>query len=127
MAEVNYIPDPRAPGSFPSRAYDCCEDCVGPDAPSNVSAAAAGALVLDVTWTDNATDETGYDVRWRNLTTGGDFVNAPSEPADATTATVDASGGSSDGDSIEVQVRAAGSDCNSDWVAAAPVTITDTN
>jgi hypothetical protein len=101
--------------------------CVGPTAPSNVAAAAAGNLMLDVTWTDNSSDETGFDVRWRNLTTGGPFVNAPSEPADATTATVDASGGSSDGDSIEVQVRASGTDCASDWVSAPSVIITDIN
>ena len=83
--------------------------------------------MLDVTWTDNSSNETGFDVRWRNLTTAGAFVDAPSEPANATTATVDASGGSSEGDLIEVQVRATGLDCNSDWVSAPPVIITDTN
>lgn len=101
--------------------------CVGPTAPSNVAAAAAGALVLDVTWTDNSSNETGFDVRWRNLTTGGAFVNSASRPVNATTATVDASGGSVDGNLIEVQVRATGSDCNSDWVSAPPVIITDVN
>lgn len=101
--------------------------CVGPTAPSNVGAAAAGALVLDVTWTDNSSDETGFDVRWRNLTTAGPFVDAPSEPANSTTSTLDASGGSSDGDLIEVQVRASGVDCDSSWVSAPPVIITDTN
>jgi len=101
--------------------------CVGPTAPSGVAAAAAGALVLDVTWTDNSSNETGFDVRWRNLTTGGAFVNAPSEPPNATTATVDASGGSAEGDLIEVQVRASGTDCASAWVSAPPVIITDTN
>ena len=101
--------------------------CVGPTAPSNVAAAAAGALVLDVTWTDNSSNETGFDVRWRNLTTAGAFVDAPSEPANATTATVDASGGSVDGDLIEVQVRASGVACDSAWVSAPSVIITDTN
>ena len=101
--------------------------CVGPDAPSDVAAVAAGALVLDVTWTDNSSNETGFDVRWRNLTTGGAFVDAPSEPPNATTSTLDASGGSSDGDLIEVQVRASGTDCNSEWVSAPPVIITDVN
>lgn len=101
--------------------------CVAPTAPSNVVATAAGALVLDVTWTDNSSDETGFDVRWRNLTTAGPFVDSASRPANSTTATVDASGGSVDGNSIEVQVRATGSGCNSDWVSAPPVIITDTN
>lgn len=101
--------------------------CAGPIAPSNVNAAAAGALMLDVTWTDNSSDETGFDVRWRNLTTAGAFVNAPSRPPNSTTATVDASGGSVDGNLIEVQVRASGTDCDSDWVSAPPVIITDTN
>lgn len=101
--------------------------CVGPTAPSNVAAAAAGALVLDVTWTDSSSDETGFDVRWRNLTTGGAFVNSASRPANATTATVDASSGSAEGNLIEVQVRASGSDCDSAWVSAPPVIITDTN
>ena len=101
--------------------------CVGPTAPSNVAAAAAGALVLDVTWTDNSSNETGFDVRWRNLTTGGAFVNSASRPANSTTATVNATGGAVDGNLIEVQVRATGLDCNSDWVSAPPVIITDTN
>lgn len=101
--------------------------CVGPTAPSNVNAAAAGNLILDVTWTDNSSDETGFDVRWRNLTTGGAFVNSASRPANSTTATVDASGGSVDGNLIEVQVRASGADCDSDWVSAPPVIIIDTN
>lgn len=126
MPEVNYAPDPRDGLTPASRAFDCCDACVGPAAPSEVSAAAAGALVMDVTWVDNATDETGYEVRWRNITTGGDFVDAPSEAANATTATVDASAGSSDGDIIEVQVRAAGTECSSEWVSDI-VVITDIN
>lgn len=101
--------------------------CVGPAAPSNVTAAAAGALILDVTWVDNSSNETGFDVRWRNLTTGGAFVNSTSRPANSTTAQVNASGGSVDGNLIEVQVRASGVGCNSDWVSAPPVIITDTN
>lgn len=100
--------------------------CVPPTIPGDLQALAAGALVLDVSWTDNANNETGYNVRWRNLTTGGAFVNAPSEPADATTATVDTTGGASDGDNIEVQVQAAGVGCNSEWISDT-VIVTDTN
>ena len=101
--------------------------CVGPTAPSNVAAAAAGALVLDVSWTDNSSDETGFDIRWRNLTTGGALVNSTSQPPNTTSASVNASGGSVDGDSIEVQVRASGVACDSAWVSAPSVIITDTN
>lgn len=101
--------------------------CVGPTAPSNVAAAAAGALVLDVTWTDNSSNETGFGVRWRNLTTGGAFVDSTSRPADSTTATVNATVGAVDGNLIEVQVRASGAACDSAWVSAPPVIITDVN
>lgn len=100
--------------------------CVPPAIPSNLQALAAGALVLDVSWTDNANNETGYGVRWRNLTTGGAFVNEPNEAADATTATIDTTGGASDGDNIEVQVQALGAGCNSEWIADT-VIVTDTN
>lgn len=126
MPEVNYLPDPREDVTWFSRLFGCCDTCVGPDAPSDVEALAAGALVMDVSWTDNSDDETGFDVRWRNITTGGDFVDAPSEAANATTATVDTTGGASDGDTIEVQVRAAGADCSSEWVSDT-VIITDIN
>lgn len=123
--ETNYVPDPREPFNHPSRQYDCCA-CAGVDAPSNLSALAAGALVIDVSWTDNATAETGFNVRWRNVTTGGSFVDEPDEAADATTATIDTTGGAVEGDTIEVQVRAAGASCSSDWVSA-QVVVTDTN
>lgn len=126
MPEINYLPDPRDGSTPDSRAFDCCDACVGPAAPSDLEALAAGALVMDVTWTDNATDETGYDVRWRNITTGGEFVDATSEPANATTATVSTVGGATDGDTIEVQVRASGADCDSEWVSDT-VVITDIN
>lgn len=126
MAEINYAPDPRDGLTPASRAFDCCDACIGPDAPGDVEALAAGALVMDVSWTDNSDDETGFDIRWRNITTGGDFVDAPSEPANATTATVSTAGGATDGDTIEVQVRAAGADCSSEWVSDT-VVITDIN
>lgn len=134
MPEVAYIPDPREMVHHPSRQFDCCGAgagagaCVPPTAPSDVAATAIGSLQLDVTWTDNSSDETGFDIRWRNVTTAGAFVDAPSVGPNVTTTTIDASGGSSDGDSIEVQVRAAGTDdCDSDWVSAPNVVITDTN
>lgn len=116
MAERNYIPDPRVESDQSSRQYDCCTACVSPDAPSNVNALAAGAFVIDISWTDNSSDETGFDIRWRNNTTGSDFTNSGSVPAGSTTGQVTVTG-ATDGDVIEVQVRAAGSDCDSDWVS----------
>ena len=118
------------PGMMPAvKAAILCDiaSCVAPDAPSNVNATAGGAFILDVTWTDNSSDETGFDVRWRNLTTAGPFVDSTSRPPDSITATVDATGGASDGDLIEVQVRASGTDCDSDWVSAPPVIISGNN
>lgn len=91
-----------------------------------MEALAGGALILDVSWIDNAIDETAYEVRWRNLTTGGGFVDSPDRPADSTTATVDTTGGAQDGDLIEVQVRAVNADCSSQWVSD-EVVVTDTN
>lgn len=125
MAEVQYIPDPRDGQTPDSRAFDCCDACVAPTAPSSVEALAAGGFVADVTWTDNATDETGYEVRWRNLTTGGEFVSSPDRPANSTTATVTVTG-ATDGDLIEIQVRAVNLDCGSDWISD-EVNIVDTN
>lgn len=130
MEDLEICPRGSVVGTGPKDGSVCpgaAEECVPPNAPSNVSAAAIGGLMLDVTWTDNSSDETGFDIRWRNLTTAGDFVTAPSAAANATSASVDASSGSSDGDLIEVQVRASGAGCNSDWVSAPDVIITDTN
>lgn len=124
MAEIQYIPDPRAPFSEGgSRGFDCC--CELPP-PTNLESLAGGALIIDVSWTDNATDETGYEVRWRNLTTGGSFVDSPDRPANSTTATVNTTGGAQDGDLIEVQVRAVNADCSSVWVSD-EVIVTDVN
>lgn len=100
--------------------------CVPPTAPSGLDALAAGAFILDLSWTDNSSNETGFGVRWRNLTTGGSFVNEPDAAIDATTAQIDTTGGASDGDNIEVQVQALGSGCNSEWVSDT-VIVTDTN
>lgn len=116
MALANYIPDPREMVGLPSRAYDCCDSCVGPNPPSNLVLNAAGAFVLDVSWTDNASDETGFDIRWRNVTLSSGFTNEPSNAANDVTAQITVTG-ANDGDTIEVQVRAAGASCDSDWVA----------
>lgn len=125
MAEINYAPNPREGEDRLSRAFDCCEDCVGPTAPSGLVLNAAGAFVIDLSWTDNSSDETGFDIRWRNLTTGSGFTNIASNAADDTTAQITVTG-ATDGDNIEVSVRATGAACDSDWISD-EVIIIDTN
>lgn len=100
--------------------------CIPPTTPSNLEALAAGALILDLSWNDNSNNETGFGIRWRNLTTAGAFVNEPDAAADATTGQIDTTGGASDGDNIEVQVQALGTGCNSEWISDT-VIVTDTN
>lgn len=100
--------------------------CVPPTIPSDLQAVAAGAFILDLSWTDASNNETGFGIRWRNLTTGGAFVNEAGEAADATTAQIDTTGGASDGDNIEVQVQALGVGCNSEWISDTVIVI-DTN
>lgn len=115
MPEVNYAPDPRG-GLVPvSRAFDCCDPCIGPTAPSGLILLAAGAFVIDVSWTDNSSDETGFDIRWRNLTTGSGYTSIASNAPNDTTAQITVTG-ATDGDTIEVSIRATGTACNSDWV-----------
>lgn len=125
MPEVNYAADPRD-GLVPaSRAFDCCDPCVGPTAPSGLILLAAGAFVIDLSWTDNSSDETGFDIRWRNITTGSGYTSIASNTADDTTAQITVTG-ATDGDIIEVSVRAAGASCDSDWVTG-EVAIVETN
>lgn len=125
MPETAYIPDPRDGSTTGSRAFDCCDDCIGPTAPSGLILSAAGAFVIDVSWTDNSSDETGFDIRWRNVTTDSGFTDGTSEPADSTNGQVTVTG-ATDGDTIEVQVRASGVDCNSGWISDEVIVI-DTN
>jgi hypothetical protein len=125
MPEINYAPDPRDGLAPASRAFDCCDPCVGPTAPSGLVLNAAGAFVIDLSWTDNSSDETGFDIRWRNLTTGSSFTSIASNAPDDTTAQITVTG-ATDGDNIEVSVRATGTSCDSDWITD-EVIIVDTN
>lgn len=94
---------------------DC--GCTDPLAPTNL-AATPPAPETTVTWTDNATNETSYELRYRNLTQGGGFSDVISFPADSTgTGTGVIIVGAVDGDQIEIQVRAVSGSCVSDWVA----------
>lgn len=92
------------------------EVCTTPAAPTNLNVTAPGLSELIVTWTDNATNETSYEVRHQNLTQVLPFVDEPSLPADST-GTSFFDNPASDGDLIDVQVRAVSGDCVSEWVS----------
>ncbi|MBL0339696.1 MAG: fibronectin type III domain-containing protein [Bacteroidetes bacterium] len=55
-----------------------------PVAPSNLSAIASGSSVINLSWTDNATNETSYLVQ-RSLLAGSGFVTIATLPANSTT------------------------------------------
>lgn len=91
--------------------------CTDPAAPSGLSATDP-APETTVSWTDNATNETGYELRYQNLTQGGGFSDIISFPADSTsTGTGVVIVGAVDGDQIEIQVRAVSGSCVSAWVS----------
>lgn len=90
--------------------------CTAPAAPSNFLVTAPGLSELVLTWTDNATDETSYEVRHQNLTQALPFVDEAALPPDSTgTSFFDMP--AFDNDLIEVQVRAVNGDCVSEWVS----------
>jgi predicted RNA-binding protein with TRAM domain len=93
--------------------------CVAPAAPSGLGATQP-APETTVSWTDNATNETGYEIRYQNITQGGGFVAPTSLPADST-GTVIVITGAADGDSIEIQVRAVNGLCASAWISVTVV------
>jgi len=97
--------------------------CTVPAAPSGL-AATPPAPETTVTWTDNATNETSYQVRYQNLTRGGGFSSPVSFPANSTsTGTGIIIVGAVDGDSIEIQVRAVNGVCVSAWVSITVVAV----
>lgn len=97
--------------------------CETPAAPTGV-AATPPAPETTVTWTDNATNETGYQVRYQNLTQGGGFSSPVSFPANSTSSgTGIIIVGAVDGDSIEIQVRAVNGNCVSAWVSITVVAV----
>lgn len=91
--------------------------CTDPLAPSGLSATDP-APETTVSWTDNAINETGYELRYQNITQGGGFSEIISYPADSvSTGTGVIIVGAQDGDQIEIQVRARSGSCVSDWVS----------
>ena len=59
-----------------------------PAAPSGVVATASGASTVVVSWTDNASDETGFQVEYRVARGGVPWTTFPTAARDATSATV---------------------------------------
>jgi hypothetical protein len=57
-----------------------------PAAPTDLQAFAVSTTAIALTWRDNATNETEYRIEMRTL--GGDFEDAGSAPADATSAEI---------------------------------------
>lgn len=92
-------------------------DCIPPAAPTNLNVInGPGIQQLSATWTDNATDETSYEFRHRNITQDLAFVDEAALPADSTDGTFfDLI--ALDQDLIDVQVRAVKEGCASDWVS----------
>lgn len=104
-----------------SGVSDC--GCTDPLAPSGLSATPP-APETTVSWTDNATNETGYELRYRNLTQGGGFSDVISYPADSTsTGTGVIIVGANDGDEIEISVRAVSGSCVSAWVTITEIAV----
>lgn len=93
------------------------EACSDPAAPSGLAASPPNPGSL-VTWTDNADNETGFEIRYRNITQGGSFVNWPDAIGpDIEEETIDTGLGTQDQDQIEIQVRAVNGSCFSEWVS----------
>lgn len=97
--------------------------CSDPAAPSDLFATNP-APETTVTWTDNATNETSYELQYQNLTQGGGFSSIISFPANSTsTGTGVIIVGAADGDNIEIQVRAVDDTCVSAWVSITVIAI----
>jgi hypothetical protein len=95
--------------------------CSTPAAPTGLGATAP-APETTVSWTDNATNETAYQIRYQNITQGGGFTSPVSLPVNST-GTVIVITGAANGDSIEIQVRSVNGVCVSAWVSITVVAI----
>lgn len=108
---------------YTSSAYPPCyvlgvtPTCTTPAAPTNLNVGAPGGSQLDVSWSDNATDETAYQVRYQNLTMALPFVDLADLPPNSTSTSFIVADPVSDGDLIDVQVRAVNGACASAWVS----------
>jgi hypothetical protein len=97
-----------------AKIVSTCISCVDPAAPSGLTASPPNPGSL-VEWDDNADNETGYEIRYRNITQGGGFVSWPAVGANVEQETIDVAG-ANDADQIEIQVRAINGSCFSEWV-----------
>jgi regulation of enolase protein 1 (concanavalin A-like superfamily) len=86
-----------------------------PAAPTGLSVAATGTSRHQLTWRDNATDESGYEIERWSLASG-DWLVIATLPANTTTFS-DASAWAKD--SPHYRVRATGTQANSAWSAIA--------
>lgn len=99
-----------------AKIVSTCLACSDPAAPSGLTASPPNPGSL-VEWTDNADNETGYEIRYRNITQGGGFISWPDTiGVDAEEETIDVGMDTQDQDQIEIQVRAVNGNCSSDWV-----------
>lgn len=98
-----------------ARIVSTCVGCSDPAAPSGLTASDPNPASL-VEWTDNSNNETGFEIRYRNITQGGGFVSWPAVGADVEQETIDTGLGTQDQDQIEIQVRAVNGSCASEWV-----------
>jgi len=73
-----------AGGSTWSNTANATTSAGPPNAPSNLTAAASGSSVINLSWADNSTDETGF-VLQRSLTSGSGFTTIATLPANTTT------------------------------------------
>jgi YVTN family beta-propeller protein len=89
-----------------------------PDAPSDLSAVKDGDDKIDLSWTDNSSDELGFKIE-RRPDTGDRYVQIGTADADDTTYT---DGGLPDGTTYQYRVRAFNEAADSDYTASAGAT-----
>lgn len=122
--------DPRVVGSFEVQI----EGATAPSAPSNLAAAAASSSQIDLTWTDNADNETGFEVQHDTDSGFGSATSITGIAADSTSYSVTGLDAST---LYYFRVRATNEIGNSDWSDTASATtdvaylvrdtLTDTN
>jgi hypothetical protein len=72
-------------GSLPSNPATAVTPEVVPDAPTKLTAAAISGTRIDLAWTDNATNETGFAIERIPIFTGGAYVQIATVAANVTT------------------------------------------
>lgn len=87
-----------------------------PAAPTNPTVTGVSGNSATFGWTDNATNETGYEVQYRNVTNSGAWIEVGSFPANTTSATK--SDFSPAGHTFQVRSRAVGTGGGSAWLTS---------